>query len=468
MTDTPRTISLTGLVAGLSSPSRLSRQVGWIAVPFAANQALRLGTNIVLAYLLAPEIFGIMLLVNTLRTGTELLSDIGIGQSVVRSTHGEDRRFLDVAWTLQLLRGVLLTILALAVALPVARIYDRPELALILLAVSPVFLLTGLQSPALFLIQRQMRLRARALYDTCYTVFHCSFSIILALVIPSVWALVLALVVSTLFTTVMSYFIGPKVRPRPAWDSRHVHEIVNFGKWIFLSTAVYFAATSYDRLYFVAVLPLTLAGVYSVARTFADMIGQMAQRAGSFYVFPKVAALQNRRSELAGKLRGTRLRVLSLVALASGLAIAGSDQFILLAYDPRYHAAAFMLPILLAGVWFGVLSAFGDAMLMGCGRPAPGAFANTAKFLVLLAGLPLAVAQGSLVGALIVLVAAEAVRWASLAPMVQREGFATIGDDLCLTGLVALVALSAKFMLGWFAIVPSPAQWWAMNGLLHV
>ena len=57
-------------------------QLGWVVVPFGTQQIVRLVTQIVLARMLAPEMFGLMLLVNTLRTGAELLSDIGIGQSL--------------------------------------------------------------------------------------------------------------------------------------------------------------------------------------------------------------------------------------------------------------------------------------------------------------------------------------------------------------------------------------------------
>src|SRR5690606_18057748 len=48
---------------------RLGGQALWIAAPFGVNQVVRLVTSVVLARLLAPEMFGIMLLINTLRTG---------------------------------------------------------------------------------------------------------------------------------------------------------------------------------------------------------------------------------------------------------------------------------------------------------------------------------------------------------------------------------------------------------------
>ncbi len=445
---------------------RLGGQAGWVAAPYAVTLGIRLVTQIVLAWLLAPEMFGLMMLVNALRTGIEQLSDIGVGQSVVRSPHAHDDAFLNTAWTLQVLRGLLLTAVAVAVAWPISRLYGNPDLFEILLMASTLFLFTGLLSPNLFLIQRDLRLRARAIYDVVTVLFQCVLTVVLAALVPTVWALVWGLVLSTLFGTLFSYAFG-RTLPRFAWQREHVREILHFGKWIFLASAVYFAATSFDRVYFAAELPLALAGVYAVARTFSDMFGQLALRAGQYVVFPRMAALSERRHEAAAALRTKRFRVLALAALGIALAIAGSDAFILLFYDDRYHAAAFMLPLLLVGGWFGVLAAFADAMLMGCSRPAPVATGNALKFAVMLVGLPLTLAYGSLLGALLVLVLAELVRWGSLTIDLQKERLATISDDLALTVLVIAAALAAKFALGAVGLVPTLGEWWALGQSAH-
>lgn len=448
--------------------SKLSREVGWLVIPYGAQQVLRLVTNIVLTRLLAPEIFGVMLLINSLRTGTELLSDIGIGQSVVRSRNGDDRDFLDSAWTLQVLRGLLLTLFALLATAPIAALYDRPDLAPLILAVSPIFLFTGLQSAGLFVAQRRMQLRRRAIYETASTIINSVISIGLALFIKSAWALVIALVAGTLVTTMLSFVVFERRLPRFHWEAAHFREIISFGKWIFLSTAIYFAATSYDRLYLVAALPIALAGIYSIARTASDILAALAHRGGTFLVFPRAAAAHNEGGDVGHQLRGTRRRALALVAVVTGLAVAASDQFILLAYDERYHAAAFMIPILVVSVWFYTLSAFADSMLMGVGRPAPGAWANAAKFAVMLIGLPLAMAQGNLLTALLVLLLAEVARWAALLPASLKHRFARISDDLQLTLGMAAVALVAKFGLGFVGLVPTIGEWWALKALIHV
>lgn len=446
---------------------RLTGKAMWVALPVIAQQFIRLGANIVLTRLLAPEMFGAMLLINTLRVGTELLSDIGIGQSIVRSSRAEDRRFLDTAWTLQLLRGALLAAVMVAAAGPIGQIYEQPELTPLLIAVSPMFIFTGLQSTALFIMQRQMRLRASAAYELGNAVFQSLLTICIALVMPSVWALAWGMVGGSLYACVMTYVIGRGHWPRFTWDKPAASEILHFGKWIFLSTMVYFAAMSTDKLYFVAVLPLAVVGVYSIARTFSEIFDQLGHRAGAMLVFPKFAALGDQSGEASPWLRKRRRTVLSFVALGIGGVTAVSDQLILFLYDARYHLAAFILPVLLAGVWFRVLGSFADAMLMGGGRPAPGAFANGAKFAILLVGLPLAMSQGNLFAALLVLVLAEAGRWLVVAPVLQRAGLATITDDLALTAIAFGSAFLFKLLAGAVGVVPSIAGWWALGEALH-
>jgi O-antigen/teichoic acid export membrane protein len=453
-------------LAFVAGYGRLGVQAGWVIAPFAAQQALRLATNIILARLLAPEFFGLMLIVNMLRTGTELLSDIGIGQSVVRLKREPDQAFLDTAWTLQLARGALLTLVMLGLAHPLAGIYG-PELEPILLTVSAIFLVTGLQSPALFLMQRNVQLRHRATYDVICTTFQCTLTIALAYFLPSVWALVWGLLISTMFSSAFSYVFGARRLPRLALHRSDVLEIVHFGKWVFLATLIYFAATSTDQAFFGAALPMTLVGVYGIARTFSDMVGQLTQRLGAFLVFPKIANLRGQHHAMAGRVRQTRRHTLVLMAIGMGFAVAGADTFILLFYDERYHAAAFMLPVLLLGAWFGVLAIFAEALLLGCDRPAPGALANAGKFAILAGGLPLALASWGLFAALVVLALGEITRWLVLTRALLREKMTFFGDDLVLTTVLLGVAFLVKLALGALGLVPDLGEWWAMGEGIH-
>ena len=89
----------------LGVPKSIVVRLGWMTVSYGAVQLLRLVNNVILARLLAPPIFGLMAVVNAIRVGVELLSDVGIMQNIISNPRGEDPRFYDTAWTLQAYQG---------------------------------------------------------------------------------------------------------------------------------------------------------------------------------------------------------------------------------------------------------------------------------------------------------------------------------------------------------------------------
>ena len=110
------------------------------------------------------------------------------------------------------------------------------------------------------------------------------------------------------------------------------------------------------------------------------------------------------------------------MACGMALAITMADWFIYLAYDERYHAAAFYLSVLLAGGWFGMLSAFSESILMGIGKPSNVALGNTAKFAAVLALVPLVLPKYGMGAAVMVFAAVEGVRYLVLAFRQRTHG----------------------------------------------
>ena len=81
-------------------PRGMIVRLSWTTGSFGLIQLLRLVNNVVLARLLSPPLFGLMLIVNSIRTGVELLSDVGINQNIVSNRKGHTPVFYDTAWTI--------------------------------------------------------------------------------------------------------------------------------------------------------------------------------------------------------------------------------------------------------------------------------------------------------------------------------------------------------------------------------
>lgn len=449
--------------AVLAGKEQLIRAGSWFVGVFVLMQVMRLGTNIGLAHLLRPELLGMMALINTLRTAGELLSDIGIGQSVIKDRDGDKPYFYNTAWTLQILRGCLLYIVALAATVPIARLYDEPALLSVLPVAALIFVIMGFYSPGMFLLHKRIDAkRLSFLRLTCAsisTVLHLG----LAWYYDSIWALVAALLISAAIEIVILFFAVDWRMHRLRLDRGAVRTIFGFGKWIFLSTLVYFLAGNFDRLYLADAVSFAALGVYGIARTFADTAMSLTQHLSAQILFPKVSGTELRGFALRQAILPVRRIVVWLIALGMAAGIVVADEFIRLAYDDRYQAAAFYLPVLLAGGWFGMLSAFSESILMGIGRPSNVAMGNAAKLAAIVIFVPLVLPRFGMGAAVMVFAAVEFVRYALLAVRQRAHGLSFWRQDAATTGGFVVLAIALREATGILGLTGGVAGWIAMT-----
>jgi O-antigen/teichoic acid export membrane protein len=425
----------------LGVPKSLVVRLGWTTLGYGAVQILRLLNNVILARLLAPPIFGLMAVVNAIRTGVELLSDVGILQNIVSNPRGGDPEFYNTAWTLQALRGILLAVLCLLLAVPVARFFGYPELAIILPVASLFFIFTGFDSSGRALLQKQLQVARFSLFEIGITLIALVAQVALALITPTIWALVLGSVISGAATLIASFLYIPGLRHRIMIDPESARQLLKFGKWVFFSSIIYFFAMNFDRLYFAKQISLSQLGVYGIARSLADMVSLFVMRASTTVLYPTVAAAGLAPIELRQRLLRGRRTLLLAAAVGMGGFVALSAVIVELLYDPRYIEAALILPILCTGVWFGILTSTNDSILMGLSRPAYPALSNAAKLITYLVGVPLAFHFYGFVAAVVVISAGELVKYVALWMLSHKEHLHFGRDDLVLTIAFAGTAL---------------------------
>lgn len=453
-----------------SVPARLQLfgTAGWVATAFILQQAVRLGSSVVLASLLAPALLGTMLLINTLRTGVELLTDVGVGQNIINNPRGGEPAFYNTAWTIQILRGVLLTILALALSVPVAQIYDNAELKYLLPFVAPVFFIAGLMSPSRFLLQKRMEVRKVATFDLVLGAIAAIVQIAVVAYSPTINALIWGLIVSTAISTIGSFYIIDWRGHKLQWDMPAAKSILHFGKWIFLSTLIYFLAMNFDRLYFADAIPLALLGVYGIARTFSDTIMLLFQHLGNSLIFPKISASALRGADLRRSIGPMRRVILLVIATALAIGVSIADQFIFLVYDARYHAAGFFLTVLLFGTWFSTLSTMSDALMMGVGKPSGVALSNGVKLAVIVALLPFILKNFGIHAALVIFVLAEIVRYGVLMWQTRTQGLGFARQDILATMCFVILAFVFRETSMWAGITGGIDAWIAQASISHV
>jgi O-antigen/teichoic acid export membrane protein len=415
----------------------------WTVLGFGASQGIRLAGNLVLARLLFPEAFGLVGLVNTFLIGAVMFSDLGIATSIVRSPRGDDPRFLATAWTLQALRGLVLFGAVAALSGPLGLLLD------------------GLVSTAFPRLTRRLELKRLAGIELAAQVAGLVAMVAWVLASPTVWALVAGGLVAAGAKLLLSHLAIDDVRQRVAWDPEAARELLHFGGWIFVSTLLQFLVKQSDRLIFGKLLPLGLFGVYNIALMLAMLPALLLGRLGASVLFPALSSATRDGRELAAVLGPASRPLLLLGGLTASALAAGAVPLIDLLYDPRYADAGWMLVLLAVGAWFETLQVPSGSALLVLGAPRWLAVASAVKLAAIAAFVPLGYAMAGVQGGILGFVAAEGVRWLTLAIGAHRFHLDTLGADLRLSLRVLLGAA-----LGQLAAEAATARAGDLAGLL--
>lgn len=421
----------------------------WTAGTMAGSAGLKFALNVTLSWLLSPAIMGVMVVVNAVRLGVDLLTDVGIEQNIIHHRDGLETHFRNVAWTMQVVRGAFLSIL-FAIASPfLANAYGIDVRIFLLASCSPV--IAALHSTAIFALVKQLEVRRRSLFELGTEAASFVGQVGLALWLRSVWAPAIGILLYAVLRAVLSYRL-PDAPQRFVFDPAIMRRIFSFGKWIAVTSLIMYAATNLDRLYLGKVTPLSLLGIYGIARAIAELPTTVSRRMSYQVIFPALAqvAHDERRQRLT-HLGHSRMMFAGAMCLGLALAAGGADWLIMLIYDARYAAAGWMLSVLLMGAIFAVLSNLNEALLLGAGRPIYSSFANLLRLATLAVLLPGGFAVAGFAGAVIAVALTELLQYGYIAAGLVRVRLGYWGQDgmiaLASFALIALV-LFARHALG--------------------
>lgn len=431
----------------------------WTIAGYGMSQVVRFSGNLILTRLLVPEFFGLMAVVNTLRLGIELFSDIGISQSIVNSKRGDETDFLNTAWTLQIIRGWVIWLFCLILTLPVASFYEEERLLWLIPIVGLSSVLDGFSSSSILTLMRRIDVRKSTLFDLSVQVFTLVSLVALAWFSPTIWALGFGVVLGAAYKMIGSHFLIPEYKNRLKWDADAVKEILSFGKWMFMSSALMFLSEQSDRLILAKLLSFQMLGIYTVAYTLANLPRQVIKQLSYKVIFPTISnQTELPRSTLRSKIIGQRKLLLMGCAVLLAALITVGDLVIGTLYDDRYTQATWMMPVLCSGIWFSLLFYTINPALLAIGKPLYLAQSNLARFVMIGLGLPLAHHKFGLFGAIITIALGDLPLYCVNLYGLYQERLSCIKQDIQATVfyiLVLAVFLSIRYFIGFGTPVQS-------------
>ncbi len=430
------------LPAAPSLSSAAIHTSAWTIFGFGSTQIIRLVSNLVMAKLLAPDAFGIMLILGVVMSGLQMFSDIGIGVSIIQNKRGEERAYLNTAWTLQVLRGIAIWIIACVIAYPVALIYKQPVIGWLLPAAALSAFIGGFNSTAMHTLNRRLAISRVMLMDIATQLIQ--FAVMLAwalLVNKDVWALIAGGLAQALARTILSHQLVPGATDRFQLEKDSVRSILHFGGWIFMSTVLTFCAMQADKLILAKLLDdWAMMGVFAIANTLVFVPLDVVKQLGGRVAFPAYSRTINEGGDFQRVFRGIRfpLCVVGGVTITGATAVAA--DFLHILYTDQYDDARYLIPWMGLGFIFLLLEATSGSALLARGQAKLVALGSGAKFLGVVALVPLGYSLGEthwpdvhlapVRGALIGVAISELFRYLVSAASVWKAGLPVFRHDL--------------------------------------
>jgi O-antigen/teichoic acid export membrane protein len=354
-------------MSGTKGLGRRTRSaISWTAATAIASNAMRLIVLAVLGRLLAPDDFGIVTAAMTVIVFVTFLRDFGVGLALVQRKD-LDREHVEVAFTVTMIQGLVLTIGIAALAGPICRFYGMEKSVDIVRGMSVLFVLRSVSLVPIFVMQRDMRFRELSLVDLFGYVGGAITSISLAYSGYGPFALVAGYTIETALGTIALVILAPPPW-RMRWHGSHFRELLGFGIGKSLTNLGSYFALQGDYMVIGRVLDKTQLGLYQRAYELVRFPANVFSSVAGTVLFSAFAKVQDDPDRLGRALRRTTFASALFLLPASAGLIVLAPEVIRLLMGPGWGGAVWPLRIMAMSMMFRTTYKLGGLVGMSGGQ----------------------------------------------------------------------------------------------------
>lgn len=284
----------------------------WVFFEKIFNLLLLFIKTIFLARYLSPEDFGLFGIASLIIVGLESFSQTGVQQALI-SKKNNLPHYLDSAWTLQVMRGVVIGFILIIFGPIVANFYNKTQLNLIIKILGIIEITKSFNNIGIVYFDKELKFHKKIFFQIVGNIFDFIFSIIFAIFFKNVWSLVIGLFVKSLVQLYHSYKVH-KYRPKLNFDFNQIRDLNNFGKWIFGISILIFVGGQGDDFYVSKSLGLVALGFYQMANNWSHLPSIQFSNVINNVSFPIYAKLNNNWEKL-NKVYFKILKITSIISL---------------------------------------------------------------------------------------------------------------------------------------------------------
>jgi O-antigen/teichoic acid export membrane protein len=315
------------------------RGAAWLVSARLAGRVIDFITLLVLARSLSPADFGLVAVAMTLISVVEVVLELPLTQvltrlSSIRKSH------LDTAFTLGILRTLLVAFVVVACAWPFSAVYDDNRLTLLLmvLAIGPIA--RGLYSPGMVIHVRGISFRRVFLTEISGKICGTALAVLLVYLGWGYWAIAVNGVAAATLATTISYVLAPY---RPAFSLAELPEFSKFIGWFSVAQLVAALNWQFDRILMAQFISKSSLGRYTIASDLASLPMQSLIGPAMTSVHAALSSVNSDRDRLRNAyLKASQFTMMLAAPLCLGMSLT-SDLIINILFNANWTESAVYL-----------------------------------------------------------------------------------------------------------------------------
>ena len=250
--------------------TKVKKGVVWTGAISLWTRLLGFVSAAIITRILSPDDFGLLAISMSVIAIAASLTSTGFSSAIIQKQN-DSEKLLNTAWTMELVRGLILFSLLFFFAPLISSFYEDERLLLILRVLSISFLFTSFQNIGVVLFRKNLDIRKEFLFGAVPDFLYLISIIVLTFWLRNVWALVIATVLVSFYRTIMSFIIHPH-KPKIDFNFQNIIELFSFGKWILFEGIIAVSRNQGISLFVGKVFNISNLGNYNRAETFSQTI----------------------------------------------------------------------------------------------------------------------------------------------------------------------------------------------------
>ena len=339
----PHAESSTGAVDRNAQDESLIRSVAWTGAAKWVSQLVAWLSTLVVARLLSPDDYGIIGMATVFLGVVMLFSDFGLGVAVVTLRDLDDHQIAQLN-TVAVVLGVVGFVVCCAAAKPVEAFFHSNRVGVVIVVFALTFVISGFRIIPNALLERELRFRSLAIFDTINGVTVAVASVLFAWAGFHYWTLVIAGVLGQIILTLLTIAARRHPFARPSWTS--LRESLDFTRYQLGSSLLWYGYSNSDFVVAGRMLGQAELGIYSLAWTIATTLPEkilgLITRVTPAYFAEMQHDTEGLRRYL---LRMTEILSIGIVPALLGVAMVAGD-FVHIALGDRWSGVVWPLRFL--------------------------------------------------------------------------------------------------------------------------